>query len=118
LTESTEHLVDAAASADAASRKATLWETLIRNSSVVFGAAVLGIMVLIAVCAPLLGTMDPSDIDPAWRNKKPGTERMITADDGAQSTWVYRMGTDTLGRDTYSSPSVSSSRRCRWPSVW
>lgn len=102
MTESTEHLVDAAASADAASRKATLWETLIRNSSVVFGAAVLGIMVLIAVCAPLLGTMDPSDIDPAWRNKKPGTERMITTDDGAQSTWVYRMGTDTLGRDTYS----------------
>ncbi|MCR9072618.1 MAG: ABC transporter permease [Alphaproteobacteria bacterium] len=75
---------------------------MVRNPSVMFGGIVLGIMVLIAVCAPFLGTMDPSDIDPAWRNKKPGTERVITADDGTQSTWTYLMGTDTLGRDTYS----------------
>lgn len=102
MTEGTEHLVDGAASADAASRKATLWEQVVRNPSVMFGGIVLGIMVLVAVCAPLLGTMDPSDIDPAWRNKNPGTERIITASDGTESTWVYLMGTDTLGRDTYS----------------
>jgi peptide/nickel transport system permease protein len=72
------------------------------SQSVMFGGIVLGIMVLVAVCAPLLGTMDPSDIDPAWRNKNPGTERTIIASDGTESTWVYLMGTDTLGRDTYS----------------
>lgn len=102
MTEGTEQLVDGAASADAASRKATLWEQVVRNPSVMFGGIVLGIMVLIAVCAPLLGTIDPSDIDPAWRNKKPMTERTIVADDGSESVWTYLMGTDTLGRDTYS----------------
>ncbi|MDF1794402.1 MAG: ABC transporter permease [Thalassobaculaceae bacterium] len=102
MTEGTENLVDAAASADASSRRATVWEQLVRNTSVMVGGAIMALMVLIAICAPLLGTMDPSDIDPAWRNKKPGTERTLTADDGTQSTWVYLMGTDTLGRDTYS----------------
>jgi peptide/nickel transport system permease protein len=106
LTDRTEQLpedlVDGAAAADAASRKATVWEQLIRNPSVVFGGAVLGLMVLVAVCAPLLGTMDPSEIDPAWRNKKPGTEHLKVFADGTEAEWTYRMGTDTLGRDTYS----------------
>lgn len=102
MTESTENLVDAAASADAASRKATVWEQLIRNPSVMFGGAVMGLMVLMAICAPLLGTMDPSEIAPAWRNKHPGTEHLKTFVDGTEKEWVYLMGTDTLGRDTYS----------------
>lgn len=102
MTESTENLVDAAASADAASRKATVWEQLVRNPSVMFGAIVLGLMVVMAICAPLLGTMDPSAIDPAWRNKKPGVEHLKTFADGVEREWTYVMGTDTLGRDTYS----------------
>ena len=102
MTEGTENLVDAAASADAAARKATIWETLVRNPSVMFGSIVLGLMVIMAICAPFLGTMDPSEIDPAWRNKKPGTEHLKTFVDGTQAEWTYRMGTDTLGRDTYS----------------
>lgn len=102
MTEGTENLVDSAASAEAASRRATVWEQLVRNPSVMFGAVVLGLMVLMAVCAPLLDTMDPSSIDPAWRNKKPGVEHLKTFSDGSEQEWTYRMGTDTLGRDTYS----------------
>ncbi|SDG52656.1 MULTISPECIES: ABC transporter permease [Thalassobaculum] len=102
MTEGTENLVDSAASADAASRRATVWEQLVRNPSVMFGAIVLGLMVLMALCAPLLDTMDPSSIDPAWRNKNPGVEHLKTFSDGTEREWTYRMGTDTLGRDTYS----------------
>src|SRR5262245_55917051 len=46
--------------------------------------------------------MDPSEINPGYRNKKPGAERVIRADDGAETTFVHRFGTDTLGRDIYS----------------
>lgn len=108
MTEVTESgrqgadLVDGAASADAAARKLSAWERLARNPAVVIGGAVMALMVLIAVLAPVLGTMDPQEIDPAWRNKHPGTEQVKVLDDGTEQAWTYKMGTDTLGRDTYS----------------
>ena len=101
LRQETAGLVDAAASADAAARKLSVWQRLARNQSVVIGGAVMAVMLLVAIMAPFLGTMDPAEINPAWRNKVPGTELTATAADGSQG-WVYRMGTDTLGRDTYS----------------
>lgn len=60
------------------------------------------IMVLIAITAPLLGTTDPTFIDPTYRNRKPGAEKIVIDDAGDETVWVYRMGTDTLGRDVYS----------------
>jgi peptide/nickel transport system permease protein len=75
---------------------------LIRNPSVIIGGIIMSAMVLIALGAPWLGTMDPTFIDPTYRNKKPGTERIVIDDSGAEIPWVYRMGTDTLGRDVYS----------------
>jgi peptide/nickel transport system permease protein len=36
------------------------------------------------------------------RNKTPGFERTIRAADGAETRYVHRMGTDSLGRDVYS----------------
>ena len=101
LRQETAGLVDAAASADAAARKLSVWQRLARNQSVVIGGAAMAVMLLVAIMAPFLGTMDPAEINPAWRNKVPGTELTDTAADGSQG-WVYRMGTDTLGRDTYS----------------
>ena len=44
----------------------------------------------------------PAEINPAFRNKKPGVERMIRADDGTETRSSHRFGTDTLGRDVYS----------------
>lgn len=94
---------DSAAAADAAARKKSVWELLLKNPSVMIGGIMLAVMVAIALLAPVLGTIDPADIDPAWRNKKPGTEHLEkTLDGGEVVNWVYTMGTDTLGRDTYS----------------
>jgi peptide/nickel transport system permease protein len=75
---------------------------LLTNVSVLIGGVVLVVMTLIALLAPQLGTVDPTAIDPVARNKKPGFERTIRADDGTSSTFTYRMGTDSLGRDVYS----------------
>jgi peptide/nickel transport system permease protein len=73
-----------------------------RNRSVLIGASMLALIVVIAVLAPYLGTTDPAAIDPVSRNKRPGAERSITGADGTRTTSTYWMGTDSLGRDIYS----------------
>ena len=75
---------------------------LLHNPSVVIGGFVLVVMALIGLLAPVLGTLDPTAINPSTRNKVPGFERTIRADDGSTSTFKHRMGTDSLGRDVYS----------------
>jgi len=75
---------------------------LAHNSSVWFGGVVLAVMLLTALLAPFLGTIDPSNIDPIYRNKVPGTERMLRLDDGSEVPVTHWMGTDMLGRDVYS----------------
>jgi len=102
LTDNTEILVDSAAAAAASARSISTWSQLIRNPSVIIGGTILLAMVLIAITAPLLGTTDPTFIDPTYRNKKPGAERIVIDDAGDETVWVFRMGTDTLGRDVYS----------------
>lgn len=73
-----------------------------RDSGVVIGAAVVLLMVVLGLGAPLLGTMSPSEIDPAFRNRLPGTEQTIRRDNGTVATFTHWMGTDSLGRDVYS----------------
>jgi peptide/nickel transport system permease protein len=73
-----------------------------RNRSAWIGVGVLLVIVAIAVLAPVLGTRDPAQIDPAARNRRPGAERIIRNDDGTRTVSTYRMGTDSLGRDVYS----------------
>lgn len=94
--------VDSAASAAAASRPRTIWQLLLHNPSVCFGGAVLAVMFLTALLAPFLGTIDPSNIAPIYRNKVPGTERMLRLEDGSEVPITHWMGTDMLGRDVYS----------------
>ena len=94
--------VDSAASAAAVSRPRTVLQMLVRNPSVCFGGVVLVVMLLTALLAPFLGTIDPSNIDPIYRNKVPGTERMLRLDDGSEVPITHWMGTDMLGRDVYS----------------
>lgn len=79
-----------------------LGRKLLRNPGVVIGGLVLAVMVLIGALAPFLGTIPPSEINPTFRNRKPGMERTIRADDGTQQTFTHHMGTDSLGRDVYS----------------
>ncbi len=74
----------------------------IRNWSVRIGGFVVLLMLAIGVAAPFLGTLSPTDISPAARNKVPGTERTIRDDTGKPIPIVHYMGTDSLGRDVYS----------------
>jgi peptide/nickel transport system permease protein len=74
----------------------------LRNPSVIFGGLIVLVMMLIGASAPMLGTMSPTDISPAARNKVPGTERTARNDKGEQVQVVHRFGTDSLGRDVYS----------------
>jgi peptide/nickel transport system permease protein len=73
-----------------------------RQRSILLGGAILGAVVLMALLAPALGTLDPAQIDPAARNRRPGAERTLRNADGTQSTLKHWMGTDSLGRDVYS----------------
>jgi len=102
LSAITEEVVDSASIAAASAKRKSLWALAIRNPAVIFGSAILLIMLVIAILAPFLGTVDPTRIDPAARNKKPGTEITYRLDDGTSIKRVAIMGTDSLGRDVYS----------------
>jgi peptide/nickel transport system permease protein len=81
---------------------ASLFAGLARDWAVLFGAAVILVMVVIGVGAPFLGTVNPSEINPTFRNRVPGTEQTIRRTDGTTMTYRHWMGTDSLGRDVYS----------------
>ena len=94
--------VDLAATSAASVARTPLWKRLLRNPSISIGGAIILLMVLIGLAAPFLGTVDPSQINPSVRNKTPGFEAVFTPQGGEAFTHIYRMGTDTLGRDVYS----------------
>ncbi|MGI9499628.1 MAG: ABC transporter permease [Geminicoccaceae bacterium] len=75
---------------------------LFANGGVRFGGIVLVILFVIALAAPLLGTIDPAFLDPTYRNKLPLETHPILKDDGEEVIVTHWMGTDTLGRDLYS----------------
>jgi len=102
LTVATEDLVDSASIAAASTKRKSLWLVALRNPNVIIGGTILLVMLVIAALAPLLGTVNPTRIDPASRNKKPGTEITMRMDDGTTGKRVAIMGTDSLGRDVYS----------------
>jgi peptide/nickel transport system permease protein len=102
LTVASEEIVDSASIAAASTKRRSLWLVALRNPNVIIGGAILLVMVAIAALASFLGTIDPTRIDPAARNKKPGTEITMRLDDGQTVKRVALMGTDSLGRDVYS----------------
>ena len=102
MTVASEDLVDSASIAAASTKRKSLWLVALRNPMVIIGGSILLIMLAIAILAPFLGTVDPTRIDPASRNKKPGTEITMRLDDGQTVKRVAIMGTDSLGRDVYS----------------
>ena len=59
-----------------------------RNPTMALGGILLALMVLIAIFAPLLGTVDPTALAPAKRTRPPSA--------------LYWFGSDMLGRDIYS----------------
>jgi peptide/nickel transport system permease protein len=75
---------------------------VVRNRSVILGSLILAPVVLMAVLAPVLGTSDPAQVEPALRNKRPGVVTSTRRADGGQTERTHWMGTDSLGRDVYS----------------
>jgi len=75
---------------------------LLVNGGVRFGGVILVLLLLIALAAPGLGTLDPAFLDPTYRNKLPLETHPILNDDGEEVIVTHWMGTDTLGRDLYS----------------
>jgi peptide/nickel transport system permease protein len=59
-----------------------------RNPTIVGGGTLMAIMILIAILAPYLGTVDPTALAPVKRLRPPSAQ--------------YWFGTDALGRDVYS----------------
>ncbi len=88
--------------ADGASAPITLWGKASRHRSVRIGGAILLLMLVAALLAPWLGTIDPTLLDPASRNLKPGETLTVVADDGRESAHTAWFGTDNLGRDVFS----------------
>ena len=75
---------------------------LLHNPAVLFGGTVIAIVLLMALLAPWLGTIDPTGINPIARNKVPGAEFFFRTDTGERIKMVAWFGTDGLGRDVYS----------------
>jgi peptide/nickel transport system permease protein len=69
-------------------RKGGVHAYIRRHPTIVIGAGLLGLMVLMAVFAPYLGTVDPQALSPIHRLRWPSAQ--------------YWFGTDMLGRDVWS----------------
>ncbi len=95
---------DAALSVEAAtvSTQPSAWARVRKSTSVRIGGVVLTVLVVIALLAPWLGTVDPSLFDPASRDLLPGKFGEITTLDGEALKHRFLMGSDSFGRDIYS----------------
>jgi len=78
------------------------WQRVRRSASVRIGGSFLALLVLVALLAPWLGTVDPSLFDPASRDLLPGRTGEITTLDGETLKHRFLMGSDSFGRDIYS----------------
>ena len=78
----------AAGPIDVAVKRGMVRDALRRHPTMIIGLILLGAMVLMAVFAPYLGTIDPQDLSPVRRLRQPSD--------------LYWFGTDMLGRDVYS----------------
>ena len=81
---------------------ATVTQRLWAHGTVRFGVLVLGFMCLIALIAPLLGTVDPAAMDSNHINKAAGKSGDFALLDGSTVAHTFWFGTDSFGRDLYS----------------
>ena len=79
-----------------------LLKRLWRNSAFRFGTLVLLVLVLIALTAPWLGTVDPAAMDSANINTAQGVTAAFAKLDGSSVQHTFWMGSDNFGRDIYS----------------
>lgn len=75
---------------------------ILDNWSIRIGGGALAVLVLIALFAPWLGTVDPALFDPASRDLLPGKSGTIVTLDGETLRHTFLLGSDSFGRDVYS----------------
>ncbi|MBM3367544.1 MAG: ABC transporter permease [Betaproteobacteria bacterium] len=86
----------------AAVRQQSAWQRVKRNLSVRLGGTALAVLLLVALAAPFLGTVDPTLFDAASRDLLPGKSGEITTLEGETVKHTFLMGSDSFGRDIYS----------------
>jgi len=75
---------------------------MLNNWSVRIGGSALIVLLLVALAAPWLGTVDPSLFDAGSRDLLPGKSGEISTLEGERLKHTFLMGSDSLGRDIYS----------------
>ena len=79
-----------------------VWRKVFRNWSVRIGSGALLVLILVAIAAPWMGTLDPGVMDGAVMNVLPGVKGEFTLLDGTVVKHSFWMGTDSFGRDIWS----------------
>ncbi|MES2385323.1 MAG: ABC transporter permease [Pseudomonadota bacterium] len=79
-----------------------LWRRLWANTAFRFGAGVIGLLLLLAALAPVMGTVDPAAMDSAHINTAAGMRGEFAQLDGTAVQHTFWMGADNFGRDIYS----------------
>jgi peptide/nickel transport system permease protein len=79
-----------------------LWGRLWANTAFRFGAGVIGLLLLLAALAPVMGTVDPAAMDSAHINTAAGVRGEFAQLDGTAVQHTFWMGADNFGRDIYS----------------
>lgn len=82
----------------ATSQLVRLWN----NTSVKIGVIVLALLLLIALAAPLLGTVDPGAMDSNNINTLAGVAGTMALPNGSSVPHQFWMGADSFGRDIWS----------------
>ena len=78
------------------------FKRVLKNGAVRFGLIILSVLFLIALAAPILGTVDPAWLDAVNMNQKPMAQVEWTGPDNQTAPRTLVMGTDSFGRDIYS----------------
>lgn len=94
--------VDLSTEAASVFERPSVWQMLSRNWAVRIGGMAMLLLALIALAAPVLGTVDPTLFDPGSRDLLPGGEGEITTLEGESIKHTFLMGSDSFGRDIYS----------------
>ena len=77
-------------------------QKLAKNTTVRIGGWVLGVLVLVALLAPFLGTLNPAAMDSANINNVPGVRGSFALLTGNTVDHTFWFGSDSFGRDIYS----------------
>lgn len=106
MTTNSLHAKNKSASSFSAQKKLKPFLSLLKkvwkNSTVKVSSIVLMSLCLLAIGAPLFGTINPEAMDPANSNILPGVSAEFNDISGDSFTHFYLLGSDSLGRDVWS----------------